>query len=130
MTRAVLDASAVLAFLRNEPGADVVRPHLRGGLLSAVNLTEVFVKSASINIASHTTASILDELGVVCVPFDETHAAVTASLLPPTKSRGLSLADRACLALGKLTRLPVLTADHRWKEVKTGVDVRLIRKAK
>ncbi|MGE0367170.1 MAG: PIN domain-containing protein [Phycisphaerales bacterium] len=127
MTEAVLDASAILAFLRREPGAEVVRPFLRGGRLSAVNYAEILARAADIGIALESTEHIMNDLGVVRISFDDAHAKVTASLRPLTKKFGLSLADRACLALASLSDLPVLTSDARWKEAGLGVEVRLIR---
>ena len=127
MTDVVLDASAVLAFLRREPGGEAVRPHLRGGRLSAVNYSEVLAKAAELGIAQPIAESAMNELGVERVPFDDRHAAVAASLRPLTKPYGLSLADRACLALATLARLPVLTSDRRWSEAGLEVEVWQIR---
>ncbi|MGE0367166.1 MAG: PIN domain-containing protein [Phycisphaerales bacterium] len=127
MTEAVLDASAILAFLRREPGAEVVRPFLRGGRLSSVNYAEVLARAADIGIPVETTESIMNDLGVRRVHFDDAQARVTASLRPLTKTLGLSLADRACLALATLTGLPVLTSDAIWKNANVNVEVRLIR---
>lgn len=127
MTEVVLDASAILAFLRREPGAEVVRPHLRGGKLSTVNACEVLAKSLVLGIAIDATEQVMDALEVERVPFDDAQAALAAAMLPLTKEHGLSLADRACLALAKVAGLPVLTADRRWQQVKHGVEVKLIR---
>ena len=61
------------------------------------------------------------------IPFDRTQAAVAASLLPMTKPLGLSLADRCCLALGMIRRLPVLTADRDWQRLTLDIEIILIR---
>jgi ribonuclease VapC len=61
------------------------------------------------------------------VPFDADQAEITGSLAPPTRSLGLSLGDRACLALGRILQLPVYTADRSWGKLRMDVDVRLIR---
>lgn len=127
MTEVVLDASAVLAFLRRETGQDAVRPYLRGGRLSAVNLSEVIAKACEIGIEPATTVATLDTLGVRRVAFDDEHAAATASLHGPTRKQGVSLADRACLALAKLCGLPALTGDGKWSTLDVGVEVRLFR---
>lgn len=127
MTEVVLDASAVLAVLRREHGHDAVSPHLRGGRLSAVNLSEVIVKAADIGIDADTTIATLESLGVLPVDFDHRHATATAALHGPTLRKGISLADRACLALAKLTGLPALTGDRRWLEINTGIEVRVFR---
>lgn len=127
MTEVVLDASAILAFLRREPGAETVRVHLRGGMLSTVNYSEVLAKSMALGIAIETTEGIMNTIEVELVPFSGDHALVAAALVPMTRAHGLSLADRACLAVAKVADLPVLTADRRWAEVPHGVEVRLIR---
>ena len=127
MTDVVLDASAVLAFLRNEPGAEIVRPHLKGGRLSAVNYSEVIAKAAALDIGYEQTESIMNDLGVERVAFDDRHAAVAASLLPATKRFGISLADRACMALAMIVGLPALTSDSDWTELGLEFEIRLIR---
>ncbi len=127
MTSVVLDTSAVIAFLRKEPGADLIAPILRGGCLSAVNYCEIIGKAKDIQIDPVVAASTLARLGLHTVPFDQTHALAAAALREPTRSLGLSLADRACLALGQLMDCPVFTADRRWKDAALPVDVRLIR---
>jgi ribonuclease VapC len=127
MTSIVLDTSAVIAFLRKEPGADLVAPMLRGGCLSAVNYCEIIGKAKDIQIDPVVAASTLTRLGLHTVPFDEGHALAAAALREPTRSLGLSLADRACLALGQLLNCPVFTSDRRWKDAATGIDVHLIR---
>ena len=127
MTDVVLDTSAVIAFLRKEPGGDLVAPILRGARLSTVNYCELIGKAKDINIAHDIAASTLARLGLETVPFEETHALAAAAMRESTRSLGLSLADRACLALGLLLHCPVFTADRRWKDAATGIDVRLIR---
>lgn len=127
MTDVVLDASAILAFLRREPGAEAVQPHLRGGLLSTINYSEVLAKSLALGVALEVTEGIMNTLEVQRVPFTDDHAKVAAAMTPLAKDHGLSLADRACLALARVLAAPVLTADRRWQEVPHGVAVRLIR---
>jgi ribonuclease VapC len=127
MTELVLDASAVLAFLRKEPGGETVRPHLRGAKLSTVNYAEVLAKAAELAIGADVTRCILNDLGVERVPFDDSHAAAAASLLPMARAFGLSLADRACLTLAMVASLPVMTADRDWIKAGLQLDIRLIR---
>lgn len=127
MTDVVLDASAVLAYLHKETGADVVYPHLRGGRLCAVNYSEVLARGVVLGINPAVTEGFVLDLGIVCVPFEERLAAVAASFVPMTKPFGLSLADRACLALGAITGLPVLTGDRDWVKVGLEQEIRLIR---
>jgi ribonuclease VapC len=129
VTSAVLDASALLAVLNCEPGADVVAAVLHDAVISAVNYSEVLKKTIERNGSAEQVAHIIRDLAVAIVPFDERHAAATAALFPETKPFGLSLADRACLALGLQQRATVLTADGKWKLVKLALKVKLIRHA-
>lgn len=131
MSTVVLDASAVIALLRDEPGADLVRQALETpdlpaptvALLSTVNLAEV---------VQHLGPDLPDIIGgeraiVSVVAFTDTHARAAAALHQTTRSAGLSLGDRACLALAQASDLPVLTGDRAWATVNVGVDVQLIR---
>src|SRR5262245_28225229 len=98
----VLDASAVLAFLHRETGFERVRDALRGGAaISTVNLSEVYARVAASGQPLQATAGRLLALGLKAEPFTEEDARTAAGYLPVTRSAGLSLGDRACLALGK-----------------------------
>lgn len=129
MSRVVLDASALLAFVRREPGGEMVRDLLAGALLSAVNLAEVLGVSADHGADLAQTEARLRVLPITIVPFDRDDARQVAAFRPATRGRGLSLGDRCCLALGVRTGLPVVTADRAWAGLSLGfdLDVRLIR---
>lgn len=122
----VLDASAVIAFLHDEPGASTVRATLdepEVPLLSTVNLTEV---------AQHVgrdRPTVIDGLAglVTIVDYDRAQAQYAAQLHAETRVAGLGLADRACLALAAITGSQALTADRAWSGLKVGVDVVQIR---
>jgi ribonuclease VapC len=129
VTSVVLDASALLAFLRCEPGADIVDAALKDAVISAVNYSEILKKTIERGGSVEATAEFIRGLTVAIIPFDEAHAATAAALFPETKPFGLSLADRACLALGLQRRATVLTADAKWKQVKIALKVKLIRNA-
>ena len=122
-----LDASALLTLLFREPGHGIVASHLGDACLSAVNFAEVvgrFVRDG------HPGGPVADRIAagpLVIVPFGVPDAALAASLLPATRPLGLSLADRACLALGLARGIPVLTADRVWAELDVGVEVVLLR---
>ncbi len=116
---AVLDASGMLAFLHDEPGADPVRAALAGALIVQKSLQR------QVDIAGMREE--LAETGVGFVPFTAEQAEVAARLWTQTHSRGLSLADRACLALALERGVPVLTADRVWAELGLALDIRLIR---
>ncbi|MFM9863413.1 MAG: type II toxin-antitoxin system VapC family toxin [Micropepsaceae bacterium] len=123
----VVDASALLALLKNEPGADAVIEHMVDPVMSTVNLAETLTRLAEDGGDAETIKAELDEGLIEFVPVSDGHALAAAQLRVPTKRWGLSLGDRICLALGRELRLPVLTADRRWKEFDVGVEIVLIR---
>lgn len=129
MSNVVLDASAVLAYVQLEPGAEAAAMHIAGGFISAVNYAEVLKKAIENNGSAALTASLVGLAHIHVVPFNEEQARKTAELWPMVKSLGLSLGDRACLALGLLLNATVLTADRRMAESKLPVQVKLIRRA-
>lgn len=124
---AVHDASSLLAFTFDEPGADTVRSALRGGLISSVNWSEVVQKVGVKGQATTELRRLFEQLGLVIVPFEASTAERAASLYPTTKTFGLSLGDRACLALGLERDLPVMTADRSWTELALELAIRPIR---
>ena len=128
MSRVVLDASAVLALLNNESGADKLTPELlSNATCSTVNLAEVQTKLVSAGAAPdeawEDTLSPIRE----AAPFTEEHAKIAGGLVAQTRALGLSLGDRACLALGLVLKAPVYTADKSWKNLKLGVRIHVIR---
>ena len=127
MADIVLDASAVLAHLRGEAGGDLVVERLAGGLICTVNLTEVVQKLVEDGLSEFDVRAAMDDLAFAVVEFDETLALSAGFLRRSTRSKGLSLGDRACLALTRRENLPVLTADRVWAELDLGVEVVLIR---
>ncbi len=127
MTEVVLDASAVLAVLNEEPGAEQVYPYLPGALLSAVNAAEVAAKLVDSGLTAEEAGNLLDRLGLEVVRF-EIHDVVPSALIRvASRAAGLSLGDRACLTLAKRQGLPALTADRQWLAVDVSVDIRMIR---
>jgi PIN domain nuclease of toxin-antitoxin system len=127
VTSAVLDASALIAFLRAEPGADIVEKALSGAVISAVNYSEVLKKTIERGGTGDAAASFVRGLSVAVIPFDEVLAAVSAGLYLQTKEHGLSFADRACLALGVQRNCKVITSERRMGLVALPIKVKLIR---
>ncbi len=123
----VLDSSALLAFLCREPGMDVVAKHLRSAQLSTVNYAEVLAKLAELGVKAETVRGMLDDLEVRIIDFGTAHATIAASLREITRSIGLSLGDRACLALGIFEQAIVLTADRIWAESAVNIVLKVIR---
>ena len=127
MSEVVLDASALLALLNAEPGSDVVAEELPNGVISSVNLSEVVAKLAEKGMPEAAVRSALAPLALDVRIFDTDAAWAAGFMRVETRAHGLSLGDRSCLALGKRLQAPVLTADRRWKAVKVGVAVRVVR---
>lgn len=122
----VLDASAVLALMQDEPGADRVLESLPGALISSVNLSEVVAKLAELGMPEADIRTAMS-LGLDVVPFDATLAFVAGSLRPATRAAGLSLGDRACLSLAGTRSLPALTTDRAWEDLDVDVAIEVIR---
>lgn len=124
----VLDASALLAYVLDEAGAEVVQDALEEeSSIGTVNLAEVLTKLSDVG---QDPSSAMDRLGVLpidVVVFDEDLAVETARLRPLTSAAGLSLGDRACLALARRLGRRVLTADAAWVGLVPDVDVEVIR---
>lgn len=128
MNRIVLDASALLAVLNAEPGAENLTPHLLSSATSStVNLAEVQSKLVSRgldpNDAWEATMSPIMEAAV----FTGEQAKIAGDLVAQTSAFGLSLGDRACLALGISLKAAVYTADRSWKNLKLGIRIHVLR---
>lgn len=119
---AVLDASALLAWLRGEPGADAVDAALDGAAMSAVNWAETWQKLEQNGVDAARALTQVRALGVVVVDFSTEDAAVAAGLWHSCRAAGLSLGDRACLALAIRLGLPAVTADAAWSRVEADLE--------
>lgn len=130
MSPIVLDASAALAILFGEAGADAFDrdPRLMDrAVMSAVNVAEVMAKLVAKGVQAERAWSMATQPVREIVDFSGIHARLAGSLIAETRSRGLSLADRACLALGISLKAAVYTADRQWKGLRVGVPIHLIR---
>jgi PIN domain nuclease of toxin-antitoxin system len=127
MTRSVLDSSAILAFFQKEQGWEKVSEALPDGIVSSLILAEVVTRLRLGGGTPWQIAAAWDDLQLVVEPFDDSRARVAGLIVDKTRPLGLSLADRACLALALELGLPAVTADRAWREAKLGVEVVLIR---
>ena len=125
--RFVLDASAVLALLQAEPGAERVRAVVREAALSSVNLTEVVTKLTNGGVPLDELPAILAEIELSVHAHDEDLAISAGVMHRTTRRRGLSLGDRACLALAHRLAATALTTDRTWRGVDVGVAIKVIR---
>lgn len=123
----VLDASAVLAYLHQEPGWEVVRAVIGEACICAVNWSEVAQKTVQKGLNAEAARDLLAEVGLDILPFTASQAETAAYLWEKSRNFGLSLADRACLALAIERQTPVLTADRTWAGLELGIEVRLLR---
>lgn len=122
----MLDASALLAVVHQESGAGVVL-NVRHRVVSAVNLAEVATKLLDRGFPEAEAWQSAMDLVQEIVDFDLEQSRMTAALRPLTRACGLSLGDRACIALAQSLKLPVLTADKAWARLKLGIKIEVIR---
>ena len=125
----LLDASALLAVIFEEAGANLVRETLRGeAIMSSVNVGEVAARLHQEGWTAREIAGVVDGLRMEIVPFDTETALLSGRYRPQTRPFGLGLGDRACLATAGRLDVPVLTADRIWTKLNLqGVTIRCIR---
>jgi PIN domain nuclease of toxin-antitoxin system len=123
----VLDASALLAYLQDEPGQEKVEAVLANAVMSSVNWAEVMQKSVAAGVDVEGMQQDVSALGLAILPFTADDADHAGRLWQQTRQHGLSLGDRACLTLGQILQAPVLTADRVWARLDLPVTVHLLR---
>ena len=123
----VLDSSAVLAMLWGEPGADRVQSALGDSCISTVNVVEVATRLIDRGIGEDSVHMTFESLSIRIVDFDRAQALLAGLLREQTRHAGLSLGDRACLALALNEQAPVLTTDRVWADLNIGANVEIIR---
>lgn len=126
-----LDASAILALLQAEPGHAVVLALVEHGscFISAVNVTEVLTRLIDRGMSRDDAEAAFDALELEVAAFDDDAARAAAALRPATRSQGLSIGDRACLALAQHRKTAAVTADRAWQKLDCGIRIELIRPA-
>jgi len=123
----VLDASALLAMLQDEPGGDIVQELLETAAISSVNWSEVIQKALERRMEIEGLRHDLEALGLEILPFTAVLAETTAQLRSATRQAGLSLGDRCCLALAAVLGLPAITADRIWPDLGLPIKIRVVR---
>lgn len=126
-TEFVLDTSAILAIVNGEAGRELVVPVLLASKMSSVNFAEVITKLIEKGLSLDDARRQAEALIVTVIDFDQDQALQAGFLRKITTRRGLSLGDRACIALAMREKLPVMTADRVWTDLDLPVEVVLIR---
>lgn len=124
---AVFDSSALLAIAFRESGAEVAARALSGALLSAVNAAEVVSRLVDSGASPADAQATLLAFGLTIHPFDTAQAIDAGLLRAATRQLGLSLGDRACMALARRERARAITADRSWAALDLGIEIELIR---
>lgn len=127
MSKYVLDASAILALLNEEPGKDRVEAVLAESIVGSVNYCEVLTKLNDTGMTDKESADSFALLNIAVIDFDDRMARIAAGLRTNTKTFGLSLGDRSCLALGLIRKATVITADRAWSKLKVGAVIEVLR---
>jgi PIN domain nuclease of toxin-antitoxin system len=123
----VLDASAVLALLNRETGWQRIETVLPRAAIATPNLAEVLTRLVDAGIPENDAWHAVELLDLETVPFTGGHARTAAQLRPAARGSGLSLGDRACLALALALKKPVYTTDRSWARLDLGIDVHVVR---
>lgn len=127
MASSVLDASALLALLQGEPGAEAVAAIAGDAVVASVNLAEVLGKLLEFGQPRDAALRAIGQTAVQIVAFDAGMAIDAGEMIPTGRRAGLSLGDVACLAVARRLGLPAYTGDRSWTRHDFGVEIRLIR---
>lgn len=123
-----MDSSAILAIFFEENGRELVMPRVPYALICSVNMTEIITRLIDRGGQPLSAQTQLEQLALSVIDFDRNLAIQAGLLRDATRHKGLSLGDRACLALAMREKLPVMTADRAWADLDLGVEVVLIRR--
>jgi ribonuclease VapC len=123
----VLDASAVLCLLHEEKGAERVARALPAAVIGAVNYSEVVGKLVELGINEPAADGLISALQLKVIPFDRIHARLAGALRATTRKLGLSLGDRACLALAATEGATALTCERLWTKFEAPCKVETVR---
>jgi ribonuclease VapC len=123
----VFDASAMLTVIQNERGADRALAVMANAFMSSVNLAEVQTKLVAQGADPKAAWAQIRAFDCTSVPFGDMDAERAGSLVRMTRRYGLSLGDRACLALAIARKATVYTADRNWKNLSLGIEIEVIR---
>ena len=124
----IFDASAVIALFAKEKGFEVIKRHLKNAIISSVNISEVYKYCIDKqNLTADECKNIMGISGIKIIDFDEKQALIAADIYPKNKEYGLSLGDRACIALAIEKKYPILTCDKIWEKINLDVKFIMVR---
>jgi PIN domain nuclease of toxin-antitoxin system len=122
MSKVIFDSSALIALFAKETGYDFIKKHMKDAIISSVNIAEVYKYCIeSQNLTKNEAKSLIKLADIKIIDFCDEQALITAEIISKTKKYGLSLGDRACLALAILRNHPVITCDRIWQKVDINV---------
>ena len=122
MSKIVFDASAIIALFAQEKGYKLIQNHLKDAIISSVNIAEVYKYCVDTrNLTGDEAKDVMKMLDIKIIDFNKEHALITANLVSKTKQYGLSLGDRACIALALHGNHSVITCDSIWQKIDVGV---------
>lgn len=125
--KTVLDSSALLAFINQENGSELIEGYLPNAVMSSVNIAEIVAVLSLVDMPEDVIINIINDLGIEVINFDQEQAMQTGFLRNKTKAAGLSVGDRACINLASIKKLPVVTADKVWNTLDLTNEIVLIK---
>ena len=124
----VFDSSALIALFAKENGYETVKQHMKGAIISSINIAEVYKYSIEVqNLTENDCKNLVKLLGIKIIDFCEEQALITAKIIKKTRTFGLSLGDRACIALAMFKNYPILTCDKIWQKADLDVEILMAR---
>lgn len=128
MSKIVFDASALIALFAKEKGYELIKSHMKDAVISSVNIAEVYKYCIEVqNLTKDETQTLIKLADIKIIDFDDEQALITAEIVNKTKQYGLSLADRACIALAIIKNTSIVTCDRIWQKVDIGVEFIMAR---
>jgi PIN domain nuclease of toxin-antitoxin system len=128
MSKIVFDSSAIIALFAKEKGYEFIKKHMKDAIISSVNIAEVYKYCIEVqNLTEDETKDLIKLLDIKIIDFSNEQALITATLVSKTKKYGLSLGDRACIALAMLGKHSIITCDSIWQKVDVGIEFIMAR---
>lgn len=128
MSKIVFDSSAVIALFAKEKGYEFIQKHLKNAIISSVNIAEIYKYCIDTQkLTEDDSKTLIKMLDIKIIDFNEEQALITANLVSKTKQYGLSLGDRACIALATVGNHSIITCDRIWQKVNIGIEFIIAR---